>query len=51
MEGAHELSRDVISIKNELEQEIHSIGKMRIVNEIKPKPAYSYAHRFIEWVN
>ena len=51
MEGAHGLPRDAISITSEIKQVLHSVGKKRIVKDIKSKYTYRYPHRVIAWVN
>ena len=51
MEGAHGPLRDAISITSEIQQVLHSVGKKRIVKDIKSNYTYRYPHRVIEWVN
>ena len=51
MEGVYGIPRDTISIKNYLQQMLHLVGKIIIVDEIKPNTAYKYSHRVIGWLN
>ena len=51
MEGVYGISRDTISIKNDLQQVLHLVGKIRIIDEIKQNPTYKYSRRVIFLVN
>ena len=51
MEGAHVLTRDTTSLANELQQVLHDVGKLSIVNEIKHNYSHIYSHRVIKGVN
>ena len=51
IDGTHRLPIYARSLENELQKVIHDVGKRRIVNEIQPDYAYSYACRFIQRVN
>ena len=43
MEGVYGIPRDIISIKNELQQVLHLVGKLRIVDGIKQNYTYKYS--------
>ena len=51
MDGAYGIPIYSLSLANELQQVLHSVGKRRIVNEIKPNSAHKYSHIFIRRVN
>ena len=51
MDGAHGLTRDTMSLANELQQVLHGAGKRRIGKESKHNSAKMYAHRFIKEIN
>ena len=51
MEGVYGIPIDTISIKNELQQVLHSLGKLRIVDWIKQNYTYKYSRRVIFLVN
>ena len=51
MEGVYGIPRDTISIKNELQQVLHLVGKIRIIDEIKQNPTYKYSRRVVVLVN
>ena len=46
-EGVYGIPRDTISIKNELQQVLHLVGKIRIVDKIKQNSTYKYSHRVL----
>ena len=50
MEGVYVIPIDKISIKNELQQVLHLVGKMRIVDDIKQNSTYKYSGRVHFWV-
>ena len=51
IEGVYVISRHTISIKNDLQQVLHLVGKIRIVDEIKQHPTYKYSCGVIFGVN
>ena len=51
MEGVYGIPRDKTSIKNDLKQVLHLVGKIRIVDEIKQHPTYKYSCGVIFGVN
>ena len=51
IEGVYVIPRDATSIKNKLQQVLHLVGKIRIVDEIKQNPTYKYSRRVFFWVN
>ena len=51
IEGVYGITRNEIRIKNELQQVLHLVGKIRIVDEIKQNPTYKYSRRVFFWVN
>ena len=51
MEGVYGIPRDTISIKNELQQVLHLVGKIRIFDEIKKNSTYKYYRRVVFLVN
>ena len=51
IDGAHGLPRGIASLTNELQQVIHDAGKQSISNDVQPKYAQRYFHRFIQCVN
>ena len=51
MYGAHSLWIDTNSLTTKLKQVLHCVGKIKIVNEIAPKPAIVYAQTVIKRVN
>ena len=51
MEGVYGMPRDTISIKNDVQQVLHLVGKIRIVDEIKQNSTYKYSCRVVFGVN
>ena len=51
MEGVYEIPIDTIRIKNELQQVLHLVVKIRIVDDIKQNSTYKYSRRVIFGVN
>ena len=51
MEGVYVIPRDTTSIKNDPQQVLHLVGKIRIVDEIKQNSTYKYSRRVVFWVN
>ena len=47
MEGVYGIPSDTISIKNELQQVLHLVGKISIVDDIKQNSTYKYSRRVI----
>ena len=43
IEGVYGITRDTISIKNELQQVLNLVGKIRIVDGIKNNSTYKYS--------
>ena len=50
-EGVYRITRDTISIKNDLEQVLHLVVNIRIFDEIKQNSTYKYSRRVNFWVN
>ena len=51
LEYIYGIPRDTTSIKNELQQVLHLVGKIRIFDGIKNNSTYKYSRRVIFWVN
>ena len=51
IDGAHKLPRDTTSLKNELQQVLHEVGKRGIGNLTKEKITQRYDRRVIKWIN
>ena len=51
MEGEYWPPIDAASITYDMQKVIHLLGKIRVVNKIKPKSAYKYARRVIGRLN
>ena len=47
MEGVYWIPRDKISIKHDLQQVFHLVGKIRIIDEIKQNSTCKYSHRVV----
>ena len=47
MEGVYGITRDTTSIKNKLQQVLHLVGKLSIVDGIKQNYTYKYSRRVL----
>ena len=47
MEDVYGIPRDTISIKNELQQVLHLLGKIRIFDDIQQNSTYKYSRSVV----